>query len=153
MKKIVALGILLTLMLGCAHPVEDSVILRWNVGEGEPLRYSASISEVPVDPQLAVHGFDILNDNGLREKIKHRLKNITVPAAAFEARVKRQGERMQASLVSVVPVYDAPPENDDEEFQRRIVASQSGRIELLGHFAEDGQLLDFFCPSKATKSS
>lgn len=138
----------LLVLAGCVSHTNDSVTLRWNLSEGEQLRYSVSISEIPTDPHLAVHGIDLLNNSELREQIKHRLVNVKIPAPDFEARLIRHGGLIQASVLAVSPEYDAPPVNEDEAFRRRMLESRAGYIELLGHFSEEGQLQDFFVKQK-----
>src|SRR5690606_40525098 len=104
MRKRYLISLLLTL-LGCEQQADESVTLRWKLSEGEQLRYSVSISEIPLDSQLAVHSFDVLNSNELREQIKHRLASITLPEAAFEAQLTRHVGQIQALVVGIAPDY------------------------------------------------
>lgn len=147
MRKRYLISLLLTL-LGCEQQADESVTLRWKLSEGEQLRYSVSISEIPLDSQLAVHSFDVLNSNELREQIKHRLASITLPEAAFEAQLTRHVGQIQALVVGIAPDYAGPPADEDEAFRRRMIEGRSGYVELLGHFSKEGQLQDFFVRQK-----
>ena len=142
------LGLLLVLLIGCQSPSNDSVTLRWKLAEGDQLRYSVSISEIPTDPELAIHGFELLDNNELRERVKRRLASVSAATPSLEAQITLHGDLIQTAVIGITPHYDAPPADDDEAFERRIQESQSGNIELLGHFSKDGQLQDFFLRQK-----
>lgn len=140
--------LIITLLGGCQSPSDDSVTLRWKLAEGDQLRYSVSISEIPKDPELAVHGFELLDNNELRERVKRRLASISAAAPSLEAQITRHGNLIQTAVIGITPHYDSPPQDDDDAFQRRIQESQAGNIELLGHFSQDGKLQDFFLRQK-----
>jgi len=141
-------GLLFVLLVGCQSLSDDSVTLRWKLAEGDRLRYSVSISQIPVDPELAAHGFELLDNNELRDRVKRRLASISTATPSLEAQISLHDDLIQTAVIGITPQYDAPPADDDDAFQRRIQESQSGNIELLGHFSKDGQLRDFFLRQK-----
>ena len=108
------LGLLLVLLIGCQSPSNDSVTLRWKLAEGDRLRYSVSISEISPDPELAIHGFELLDNNELRERVKRRLASVSAATPSLEAQITLHGDLIQTAVIGITPQYDAPPADDDE---------------------------------------
>lgn len=143
MVKLFFCGLVCAFVIGCQGG-QDTIYLRWQIPEGSHLGYAVTISDIPVKPELAVHGFDLLDDLELRAQIKTELARVDIPLPTFKASITSKENLLEASVIGVAPEYDQPPKDEDEAFQRRMSANRAGYVELLGNFSHEGQLQDFY---------
>lgn len=142
------LTVILLLFLTSCYAESDKVDLKWKIHPREVIKYKAIISEINLEPDFMLDGFEVLKNPILKSKVNNKLKAYKGPVGTLEARLEGKVGGFKAKFVAVKPEYDSPPTNDEEKIKREIVDSRAGTVEILAELGLKGQLNSFYLKQK-----
>ncbi|MCK7543605.1 hypothetical protein MLC59_05430 [Marinobacter bryozoorum] len=148
MKITLLIGLVGLLMTGCQTMSQgEPVTFEWRV-QDSPAKYQVVYQEIDVKPGLMVSGFEVLDNQELRNLVKQELRSLRLPPATYEGRVESHEGLVRATVTGVVPDYDGPPQDDQEKFLRQMIENNAGNAELVGDFSNNGELRSFYHAQK-----
>jgi hypothetical protein len=139
--------IVIFFLIGCATS-DSGVLLRWAPDLKKPLVFNTVIQEIPTDDLGLSHGFDVLSDPKLREKIKNKLAELELPAVNNMTSIVTEGDNIRIKMIGKKPTYIKPAKNDIEIMQREVAELNDGKFQLIADIDHSGKLQSFYLKQK-----
>jgi len=127
----------------------NTVDLKWKIKPGETIKYSATLSEIKINQNFKLDGFEVLKNSALQIKVREALKVYKYPVGTLEVSLVGEKDGFKAKLLNIKPKYDTPTTDDELEKRNREMAEiRAGSVAILAWLDFKGRLKSFYLKRK-----